>query len=321
MQATETVTLGFPKIGLFSKAGWELTGKLHIQGIGLSALQAKPVAWIPKIEDLKLPSMHRSQHKYERGLVIGLGGSQAYKGAVKLSGTAALHAGAGIVKLFTLEDVGPMADELIAQVWDIDLWKEAQPKASSYFVGPGLSRSKAARHACKAALQSLDKPSVLDGDALYFLPEFPIPAQCILTPHQGEMMHLLGASHLEEAELWDRCQAYVQKHAVVLVLKGSPTRIFSSDSVPILIPRGDPGMATAGSGDVLTGILAALLAQGQSLLEASVLGVTLHALAGEAAARDKTSYGYTAHDLIDYLPSALKQVDFYQVQPTRKLQR
>ncbi len=111
---------------------------------------------------------------------------------------------------------------------------------------------------------------------------------------------------VEEEKLLERCQGYVDKHHVVLILKGAPTYIFSAEHLPIIVPFGDPGMATAGSGDVLTGIVAALLAQGQSLLEASVLGVTLHALAGEAAAIEKTSYSYSASDLIEYLPEAFK---------------
>lgn len=309
IKATETVTLGFAKIGLFKHSGWDCTGRLRIEEFGLPqeiASDAKAVALIPKIEELHLPTMVRSHHKYERGFVIGFGGSKEFKGAVKLSGTAALHGGAGIVKLFTLEDVGQVADELIAQIWSLAAWKKNLVKASSVFIGPGLGRSTTAKEWCKAALHQVDKPCVLDADALYFLPDMKIPKRCILTPHHGEMLHLLGEADLEEEVLWTRCQKYVDEHSVVLILKGAPTHIFSPACLPIIIPRGDPGMATAGSGDVLTGLLAALLAQGQSLLEAAVVGVTLHALAGEAAALEKTSYGYSAGDLITFFPSAFK---------------
>ncbi len=311
IKATETVTLGFAKIGLFKNFGWNCTGRLRIEEFGLSAeiaSEAKAVALIPKIKELQLPTMVRSHHKYERGFVVGFGGSKEFKGAIKLSGTAALHGGAGIVKLFTLEEVGPMADELMAQIWSPAAWKKNLAKASSVFIGPGLGRSTTAKEWCKAALHNIDKPCVLDADALYFLPDMKVPKQCILTPHRGEMLHLLGETKadLEEEVLWNRCQKYVEQHSVVLILKGAPTHIFSPASLPIIIPRGDPGMATAGSGDVLTGLVAALLAQGQSLLEAAVVGVTLHALAGEAAALEKTSYGYSAGDLITFFPSAFK---------------
>jgi len=309
IQATETITLGFPKIGLFKGSGWNQTGRLHIADFGLpqeAIDEAKPIAFIPCIEELRLPPMVRSHHKYERGCVVGFGGSEAFKGAVKLSGLSALHTGAGIVKLFSLEDVGPMADELIAQIWTPPRWKEALAKASAVFIGPGLGRSSTAKERCKAALHAIDHPCVIDADALFFLPELPMPKQCVLTPHRGEVLFLIGHEVKEEDEIFSHCQAYVDKHQAILILKGAPTYIFAPDRMPTIIPRGDPGTATAGAGDVLTGILAALLAQGQSLFDASVLGVTLHALAGEAAALDKTSYGYSASDLIHYLPQSLQ---------------
>jgi NAD(P)H-hydrate epimerase len=271
--------------------------------------EGKAVALIPQIEELRLPPMIRSHHKYERGFVVGLGGSEEFKGAVKLSGAAALHTGAGIVKLFTMDDVGPTIDELICQIWHRGNWEEALAKASSVFIGPGLGRTEKAKKVCKAALHSIQKPCVIDADALFFLAETKPPEASILTPHRGEVCYLLRISEkLEESELWIRCQAYVDKHSAILILKGAPTHIFSPHHLPIIVPRGDPGMATAGSGDVLTGILSALLAQGQSPLDAAVLGVVLHDLSGEAAAKAKTSYGYSASDLIDYLPTALHQV-------------
>lgn len=311
IQATETVTLGFPKIGLFTKEGWNCLGKLQIEPFGLSdemVEEAIPVAYIADLKKLHLPPMIRSHHKYERGCVIGFGGSEKFKGAIKLSGSAALHTGAGIVQLFTLEDVGPVDDELIAQIWDLESWKRMLTKASAMFIGPGLGRSAKAREACKAVLHQISKPCVVDADALFFVPEVGHPKHCVLTPHRGEMLHLLGATaDLDDSELWDQCQSYVEKQKLVLVLKGAPTRIFAAGELPILVVQGDPGLATAGSGDVLTGIIAALLAQGQALREAAVLGVMLHSLAGERAAAEKTSYGFTATDLIAYLPSALKR--------------
>ncbi|HEX2583077.1 MAG TPA: NAD(P)H-hydrate epimerase, partial [Chlamydiales bacterium] len=148
IRATATVTLGLPKIGLFLKNGWNCVGKLHIETFGLpqeAIDEAKAVAWMPKLEELHLPPLKRNQHKYSRGFVLGFGGSSALKGAVKLSGLAALHSGAGIVKLFTLEEVGPTADELICQIFDQPLWEEALSKASAVFIGPGLGRSPAAK--------------------------------------------------------------------------------------------------------------------------------------------------------------------------------
>jgi len=150
-----------------------------------------------------------------------------------------------------------------------------------------------AKETCKAALQTADLSFVVDADALFFLLEKAKRLKnCVLTPHRGEALHLLGLEKVDEETLFSRCQEYVDADGVVLVLKGAPTYIFRARDLPIIVPRGDPGMATAGSGDVLTGIIAALLAQGQSPFDAAVLGVTLHALAGEVVALDKTSYGF-----------------------------
>lgn len=299
IRATATVTLGLPKIGLFLKNGWNFVGKLSIEDFGLPQKaidEAKPVAWIPKLEELRLPPQQRNQHKYSRGFVLGFGGSQALKGAVKLSGLAALHAGAGIVKIFTLEEIGETANELICQVFEPKLWNEALAKAGAVFIGPGLGRSAAAKLQLEALM--IDKPCVVDADALFFLTDF--PKYSLLTPHAGEMARLLkNTGFVSEQE-------FVQAKQVTVVLKGAPTRILAPGKLPVIVPRGDPGMATAGSGDVLTGILAALAAQGMPLFDAAILGVVLHDLAGEACAAEKTSYGYSASDLIDALPKALE---------------
>ena len=228
------------------------------------------------------------------------------KGAVKLSGNAAIHSGAGIVKIFSLDEIGPVPDELICQVFDFSLWNEAVKKADAIFVGPGLGRAPSMRMRLEDLFADLKKPCVIDADALFFLPKIQtLPENSILTPHRGEMMRLLGVETVEdESEFLNKCQNYVDSKNIHLILKGAPTFILAPKHLPIVIPKGDPGMATAGSGDVLTGILAAFLAQKFSVMDACVFAVSLHALSGEAAAREKTSYGYTAQDLISFLPEA-----------------
>jgi NAD(P)H-hydrate epimerase len=300
LNAAVTVTLALPKIGLFLKNGWNFVGKLLVREIGLPQVaieQAKPVAWVPKLEELHLPPQMRNQHKYSRGFVLGFGGSSALKGAVKLTGLAALHSGAGIVKIFSLEEIGETPHELICQKFTPKLWKEALAKATAVFIGPGLGRTSEVKQWLENHPISI--PCAIDADALFFLTDF--PKHCsILTPHAGEMAHLLKQTGCAtEREFVET------KHAIV-VLKGAPTMILAPGHLPVIIPRGDPGMATAGSGDVLTGILSALLAQGMTPFDAAILGVSLHAVAGEICAREKTSYGYSASDLIDALPQALR---------------
>jgi hydroxyethylthiazole kinase-like uncharacterized protein yjeF len=310
IKATATVTLGLAKTGLFLQDGWNYTGDLTVEDFGLpeaAVNEAQATFLLPKLRSLTMPLMSRTQHKYQRGFVIGFGGSSAYKGSVKLSCKAALHAGAGIVKGFTLEDVGPVDDELIFQIWDPKNWAEDLTKAQSVFVGPGLGRGQEVKKWLDANLKHINVPCVIDADALFFLPNVrELPKTAILTPHRGEMLHLLGEAKLDSPELLKRCAEYAKKRNVIIVLKGAPTFVFSPGSLPYVLDRGDPGMATAGSGDVLTGIIAALLSEGKAPLDAVILGVTIHGLSGEAAAAKKTSYGYTAGDIIAHLPDAFR---------------
>ena len=130
--------------------------------------------------------------------------------------------------------------------------------------------------------------------------------KAVLTPHRQELALLLGC-HKDEIK-FEKIQRYVDKHCAALVYKGYPTFIFFKDRVPIVIARGDPGMATAGTGDALTGIITAFLAQGLSIDNAAILGVFMHALAGEMAALEKTSYSLIASDLIECLPKVFARI-------------
>jgi len=177
-----------------------------------------------------------------------------------------------------------------------------------------MGRDQLAALALDQLLQNCPVPLVLDADGLFHLKDQPLPKETVLTPHTGEMKRLLEG----ETPNITNCQAYAQKHSTTLLLKGAPTIIFHPDQHPLIIPRGDPGMATAGTGDVLTGIIAALLAQGLSSRQAAALGALLHALAGEAAALAKTSYCAIATDLIDHLPEAFTLLTRFKSDSSKK---
>ena len=310
VKATATTTMGLAKTGLFIQDGWNCTGLLTVEDFGLpiaAAGEARAEYLLSESKLLTLPKMTRTQNKYSRGFVLGFCGSSAYPGSIKLSCKAALHSGAGIVKAFCLENIGPTEDELIIRIWDSSGWMEGVKKAQAVFVGPGLGRSLEAKAWLETHLKTIHQPCVIDADALFFLPEISIwPDQVVLTPHRGEMLHLLGEKQLTDQQLHWRCREFVEKRRVTLLLKGAPTFVFAPGCLPMIVKHGDPGMATAGSGDVLTGVIASLLSQGMTLFDAAILGATLHGLSGETAASIKTSYGYTASDLIDHLSDALK---------------
>ncbi len=307
IKATKTAYLGLPKIGFFIGQGWDYVGELIGADFGLTAPfieEAEPEALLVEGEDLSLPSIKRSRHKYEAGYVLGIGGSPSMPGAAALSSLAALRAGAGIVRLFHSPGMEKcsLPPEVIHEELHIDRILEESKRASALFVGPGLGRTADVKKFLSKLLPLLTLPTVLDADALFFLADSPgctLPRDSILTPHRREMERLLDKTPTLPA-----CQAYVDAHNITVILKGGPTFIFAPRSKPYLIIRGDPGMAKAGTGDVLTGILAALLAQKMDPLHAALLGVFLHDLAGEIASREKTPYGLIASDLIEYLPKA-----------------
>ena len=235
-------------------------------------------------------------------------------GALLLASRAALHTGSGIVRLFYPYDAQhamvAASYELIAEGWDLkdkSRILEESKRAKAALIGPGAGRTKEVEKMMKSLLSSLSVPTVIDADALYWLSENPkwsLPEQSILTPHKQEMSRLLKNPAHDDVEFLKQCEEYAQEKKITLVLKGAPTWVFCENSAPIAIPRGDPGMATAGSGDVLSGIIASFLSQGLSPGDAAILGVYVHALAGESAAFEKTSYCMVASDLIEHLPDS-----------------
>lgn len=319
IEACKTVFLGLPKNGFFLRDGWDHVGHLRYVDFGLDQkfiAQAKEEFVF--LDQPPMPKPKRSRHKYEAGLVVALAGSPGMPGAAMLATFAALRGGAGIVRLLHPQgmekELSSSLYELIKIPYDIsdhDAVVKALGQGGATLIGPGIGRSESTKNLLKAVLAKIDTPSVLDADALTIIAEaeLPIPKNAILTPHRGEMHRLLGLTTKEplDQQFLNRCQQFVEKNNTILILKGGPTFIFSPGESITVCPRGDWGMATAGSGDVLTGLLAALLAQGLSPREAAMLGVYLHGVAGECAAEAKTSYCMIASDIIEGLPEAFRE--------------
>lgn len=322
IQATMTVCLGLPKSGFFLHDGWDNIGKLVFVDFGLDQkfideADADLFMLTPDVLKPLLPPIKRNRNKYQAGYVVGLSGSLGMPGAAMLSSLATLRSGAGIVRL--LHPKG-MEQELTASPYEIIKtayeWTEVEMildymnRATATFIGPGIGRTAEMRELLSKIIPHLKKPCVIDADALTILAEEDIvfPERTILTPHMGEMQSLLRSKTLSAEPITfvylERCLAYAEEHKVTLVLKGGPSFIFHPDEEIMVNITGDPGMATAGSGDVLTGIIAALLAQGLHARHAAALGVYLHGLAGEQAAAQKTPYCMIASDIIDNLPFA-----------------
>lgn len=319
--ATITAFLGLPKTGFFLREGWNHVGVLSYVNFGLEQdyidnAQVDMIMLSPEILHPLMPRIVRDRHKYQAGHVVGLAGSPAMPGAGLLASLAALGSGAGIVHLLYPEGMESrlpaMPYELLkvpynpSDVQSILNWMNS---ASATFIGPGLGLSSESIELVRAVLPKQEKPCVVDADALNILSKnkLELPPNTVLTPHLGEMKRLLKIKEATlDLEFLEQCKSYAVSRNTTLVLKGGPSFILQPGEPIVVNPRGDPGMATAGSGDVLTGLIASLLAQGLSPYDAARLGVYLHGMAGEFAAQRLTSYCMIASDIINYLPEAFR---------------
>jgi len=322
VRAAITICFSLPKLGFFLADGWNYVGKPIFVDIGLPSQyidSVKAEYIIPDENELAalVPNVKRTRHKYEAGFLVGIAGSKGLAGAAKLSALAALRSGAGMMKLVSFAHSDEMTNlpyEVIHQDLDeqhCDEILQLCKKASALFIGPGIGREEKTFEILKQVLKVLDKPTVFDADALFFFAEelSLIPKNTILTPHKKEMLRLLGIEKaLDDTTYFNSCKEFARKHQIILVAKGAPTFIFTPEGEGYIMIHGDPGMATAGAGDVLTGIIGALLSQGVTSQSAALLGVYLQGIAGEKAALEKTSYSMIASDIIKCLPQAFKSI-------------
>ncbi|MCY3974711.1 MAG: NAD(P)H-hydrate dehydratase [Simkaniaceae bacterium] len=320
VKATETVFLGALKIGGFIRDGYEQTGAFSVASFGLEERYLRMARATACMFDEKsiarmLPPVIRTRHKYRTGYLLAVAGSRGMTGAALLSSFAALRSGAGIVRLFHPAGTGGESVnvpwELIRSPYDNDpgpFFRELR-RASAVMVGPGMGRGEMAEKFVREITPAIRIPMLIDADALFLLRDSlsSLNAPAVLTPHRGEMLSLLDKP--EYGDILAECGEWATSVGHIVVVKGAPTFIFRPDALPLIVPSGDPGMATAGTGDVLSGVIAALLAQKAPPIDAATLGVYLHGYAGEQVARKMTSYGMVASDLIEALPGAFKHLE------------
>lgn len=262
-----------------------------------------------------LPKIDKKRHKYEAGFVIGIAGSEGMYGAAKLSALAALRSGAGIVKMITQKEMPFTFYELVNLIIDFENTDEILAlisKADSVFVGPGLGRDEKVEDFLFKILPKINKKTILDADSLFHLAnnlKMILPKDSVLTPHKNEMKRLLRIEkEIADEVLIEKTKKFSEEKNVIVVLKGYPTIIFHPKKDPLTIFGGDPGLASAGTGDVLTGMIASFASQKLDLFDASVLAVNMHFKAAEIAALEKTSYSLIASDVIDNLSKAFKKI-------------
>ena len=340
VRAIETLAIGYPKPGLLLGSGADHAGALRIADIGFPrarAIELGPHAYLLEREDAvaRLPRRPRGAHKGTFGRALVIAGSVGMTGAAGLTVEAALRVGAGTASVATpasaratvAATVSEATTHPLAETADGKVAAAAEDEArrlssgcSALAIGPGLGQGEEIRSFVRGMVRGPDglpPGAILDADALNALAPLThkgvsLPAGCVITPHPGEMARLLGCAVADvEADRIGVARDLAASERVTVVLKGAPTVIAAADGTAYINPTGNPGMATGGSGDVLTGVLVGLVAQGLTPTDAAVLGCYAHGMAGDIAARE-SGRGLIAGDILRAIPMALMQLERHQ---------
>ncbi len=334
VQAVLTVTFGLPKVGLYVGPGIDHAGTVRIVDIGIPPRLAETVPSPISLMTLDeahgfLPLRKPSSHKGTFGHAGIIAGSVGKTGAAALAAKAALRVGTGLVTVATPASANPTLEAKLLEAMTVPM-PETKDKTlardgldrlvafanarSAVAIGPGLSTNPETVELVHALLAKVKKPLVLDADALNALAgRTAALSTCqvppILTPHPGEMARLDGKATPPSihADRIGTAHRFAKGRGVIVVLKGARTVVAHPDGRVAICSTGNPGMATAGTGDVLTGMLVGLLAQGLGQWEAACAGTFYHGLAGDLAATALGQAGMTAGDLVDRIPHALTQ--------------
>lgn len=332
VRAVETVTFGVLKRGLALYPGAAYAGRvvlapisipdaaIEAEGIGVCLLQAPDAAAL-------LPRREAWAHKGSAGSVLVAGGSLGMAGAAAMAALSALRVGAGLVRLAVPASLN---DVLQAKATEVITLPVAQTDAGSFApaglrdaveraggsecvaLGPGLGRNPETVRGFLEILPEVKAPLVIDADGLNALAEHPevfgrLASPPVLTPHPGEMSRLLGKSVADvQGDRIAAAEEAARRFHAIVVLKGAGTVVAGPDGAVSINSTGNAGMASAGMGDVLTGTIAGLVAQGLAPRDAAVLGVFVHGLAGDLAAADRGGIGLLATDVQERLPAALQ---------------
>jgi len=333
VRAAETVTMGLPKLGLYLYPGIDHAGRVTVADIGFpSNLIAESAAvadltgraWVRML----LPERPRSAHKGRFGRVLVIAGSVGMTGAACLCGDAALRIGAGLVTVGCPASLNDILEVKLTEVMTLPLPEtyertldtralavilEHAEAANVLAIGPGISRHPDTAVLVRRLVARVDKPMVIDADGLNAFADASVllegdHAPAVLTPHPGEMSRLMGVpTEKIQARRAYFSEAAANRFRSVIILKGACSLIAEPGRHLALNPTGNPGMATGGTGDVLTGIVAGLIAQGLLPFEAAAAGAYLHGLAGDIAARQVGEASLVAGDVLAALPQAICQ--------------
>ncbi len=329
--ADMTITMGLPKKGLFLHKALDYCGRLRLVDIGIpktyiAKIPEKPAAYFSKDVAKYLGRVPTQFHKKNCGYISVIGGSKDYYGAPFLAATAAMRTGAGLTRVIIPDSIttfpnfpaaliinrlstneeGYLCPASLDQIWKL------MTKNNALVIGPGIGRHPDTAVFLGRLLKQVEIPVVIDADALYLIAQYPdkcfVCKNHILTPHPGEMERLLQTfcPESKQKNRIEQAATLSQKISAIIVLKGNKSIIASPDGRVLINSSGCPALATAGSGDCLTGIIAALAATTSNVFEATAVAVFIHGLVGELAPFG--TRGLIADDLPDYIPQAIKNI-------------
>jgi ADP-dependent NAD(P)H-hydrate dehydratase / NAD(P)H-hydrate epimerase len=324
VRAERTVTFHAPKVGLVVAPGRFHAGEVEVADIGLAPSKTRHARVTDGILDL-VPRRSAEDNKYSAGSVLVVGGSRGLTGAPALTARAALRSGAGYVAACVPESLNLVFEQRLVEVVTrpcpdedgvlkvdaADIVLEAAERAGAIALGPGLGRTDGTRALVGFLLDRLDKPIVVDADALWALTGsldwvFSRDAPTVLTPHAGELARLLGRdSTWVSAHRLDAVQAGADDVGATVLLKGADTLIASPGRGVLVCDLGNPGLASAGTGDVLTGVIAAFLSKGMEPPLAAAAGAAAGGVAAGLAAEEHGFAGLVASDVVEWLSPAL----------------
>jgi hydroxyethylthiazole kinase-like uncharacterized protein yjeF len=328
VRSNYTITYGLPKIGNMLYPGFDFCGKLYVSHISFPPSLYNADSIKVQVNDpVELPQRSKDTHKGSYGRALFIAGSSNYLGAPYFSALSFLKAGGGLSYLATPKSISPFLASKGSEIvflpqgetssgslatGSMEELLEFSKRASMVIMGPGLSLNQETQELVRELVRKIETPLLIDGDGITAIAQEvklikERKAETILTPHSGEMSRIarMEVSEVNKDKI-NVLQRTAKEFNAIMVLKGAHSLIGYPDESVYINTSGNPGMATAGSGDALTGAIAAMYGLGLPLPDAVKTGVFIHGLSGDLAAREKGEDGLTAQDILDYLPNAVR---------------
>ncbi len=335
VRAAWTCTMGLPKTGFFLWPGGTYVGRLHVVDIGIPAKALESVGVRDNVLTMEevaalLPDRPEDAHKGTFGKIVVIAGSVGYTGAAALAAMSAARSGAGLVTLGSPASLNDILEAKLTEVITrplpetegralaaaaLDDVRSMLAGADAVALGPGLSRDPSTESLVHAIVEEIEVPCVIDADGLNALSTDRLAGRrgtgpIVLTPHPGEMARFAGYAVGEIGKRREEiARAVAEKTRSTVLLKGAPTVVADPAGELFVNPTGNCGLASGGTGDVLTGIVAAFLGRSMTPTNAAALGAFVHGLAGDIAASEKGRTGMVAGDVMDALPAAFLKLE------------